>query len=148
MAKACIDEPFRRVKKPGCIFVVVVVKMSKKAHKESIVAAMRSLGTYKPEYDLAIDSLADILDQRDRVFRRWKKSGGDLIVSGEKMDRTHPLLREWKDLNAQALSYMKELSLTHQSMKRMAEAGAKLDANDKKKLTLFDAISNISEEES
>jgi hypothetical protein len=117
--------------------------MSKKKYKESVEAAMRSLGTYREEFDLAIDSLRNILDQRDKAFRSWQKSGGEFSVSGEKMDRTHPLLKEWKDLNTQALAYMKELSLTHQAMKRRAEAEA--SANPPK-LTLFDALTNITDD--
>ena len=116
--------------------------MSRKSYRDRIVARMMSLGTYREEFDLAIDSLANIMDSRDKAYRMWQKSGGDFYVSGEKMDRTHPLLKEWENLNTQALAYMKELSLTHQAMKRRAEASESL----KTKTTLFEAMANILDE--
>lgn len=99
-----------------------------------LTAKMESLGIYRTEYDIAIRNLAENMEARNQAWKRYMSGDGTL--------------KDYRDLDSRVLEYLKELSLTEQRRKRRAEAGAKLDRNDKKKLTLFDAISNISEEES
>ena len=116
--------------------------MTKKKYIEGITGRMVSLGTYKEEFSIAIDSLRTILEARDNAFKAWKRSGGEYVVDGGAMPRQNPILREYKDLNSQALRYLKELSLTHASLKRISDASGP----EKGKLTLFDRLAAAYEE--
>lgn len=97
---------------------------------EDLTAKMQSLGIYRPEYDIAIRNLAENMERRAVAWKRYMSGDGPL--------------KDYRDLDGRVLEYLKELSLTEQRRKRRAEAGQKLDRQGKK-LTLFDALSEINE---
>lgn len=103
--------------------------MSIKKNVQLITEAMESLGTYKPEYDMAIRNMAENMEARDRAFKLYQKGEGSL--------------KDYRDLDGRVLDYMKELSLTHQRMKRRSEANA---IASPPKPSLFDALANITDE--
>ena len=105
------------------------MKMSVKKNIERITARMVSLGTYKPEFDLAIKNLAENLESREKRLKSYQKGEGPL--------------KDYKDLDARVLDYMKELSLTHQRMKRRATAEIQIE----RKPSILDAINEIVETE-
>ena len=94
---------------------------------------MADLGLSDPAYDPVVDTLADILMQRDRAFAEYKKSGAQIVIehtnkAGATNTAKNPLYTTWKELNDQALSYWRELGLTPSSYKKMTGDGPKREA--------------------
>ena len=98
--------------------------MTKAKWKSLILAQMAALDIQKDMYDPAIETLAGILEQRDKTFKEFKFSGGRSVIEytnkgGSTNMTKNPLLILWGDLNKSALAYWRELGLTPSSYKRM-----------------------------
>lgn len=97
----------------------------KRRWKEEITAACKDAGTYQPFFEGAIDTLAQILEQRDKIHKQYVDEGANPIVirhtdrSEQKYTAKNPLLALESDLNSQALAYWKELGLTMKSWKEL-----------------------------
>ena len=91
-----------------------------------IVKCCEAAGTYKDYFGPVIDTLADILEQRDTEYTN--KSGATNVM-------LNPLVKMMNELNRDALTYWKELGLTAASLKKINEAaikgGHELSALDK-----------------
>ena len=101
--------------------------MGMKQNAEEIRSAMVSLGTYKPEFEFAIRRMAENMEARKKALNAWKKGEGTL--------------KDYKDLDRRYLDYMKELSLTHQALKRRRSAAPEISS----KPTLSEAIGKLTE---
>ena len=104
--------------------------MTSKKWRETIKQASMDAGTYKPFFDAVIDTLADILEKRDKAQTEFNKSGKKIIVehtnkAGATNLEQNPLIRLINDLNRDALAYWKELGLTAASLKRINESAIK-----------------------
>lgn len=91
---------------------------------------MAALGLQDKAYDPIVDTLADILMQRDKAFAQLKKPGVTLIVehtnkAGATNAAKNPQYVAWKELNDQALSYWRDLGLTPSAYKKMTGDGPK-----------------------
>lgn len=101
--------------------------MNKTRWKKTIKDQTEGLGTYRKEFDPLIDTLADILEQRDEAYKEYVDSGTGKTIE-HKSDRgavnikKNPMLQIWEDLNKQALDFWKELGLSPASLKRLNEA--------------------------
>lgn len=98
--------------------------MTKKKWVETINQQLTALDLQDPAYTPAIETLAGILEQRDKTFREFKAEGGkSAIAYTNKFGATNltknPLLVLWDDLNKSALAYWRELGLTPTSYKKM-----------------------------
>lgn len=98
--------------------------MTKKKYKELIVRHMAALKVQNDAYEPVVDDLASILEQRDKVFAEYKKSGGEAAIyytnkGGATNMSKNPLLILWDELNKTALAYWRELGLTPSSYKKM-----------------------------
>lgn len=96
--------------------------MNRNEWKNSIIKMTEGVGTYKPEFDSVIDTLADILEQRDRAYEDFINSGAEIVITkisdrGAENVGKNPRLTIWSDLNTQALAYWRELGLTSKSLK-------------------------------
>lgn len=92
--------------------------------KRKIKKALVDAGTYKNIFDAVIESLSDILEQRDRAKEQFDASGGNMVISytnkgGATNPSKNPFLVAWDDLNATALSYWRELGLTPSALRKM-----------------------------
>lgn len=105
-----------------------------------IVKCCEAAGTYKDYFGPVIDTLADILEQRDTVQQEFMEGGSRMLVeytnkSGATNVMINPLVKMMNDLNRDALTYWKELGLTAASLKKINEAaikgGHELSALDK-----------------
>lgn len=110
--------------------------MTKKKYKELILGQLSALGTQKDSYNSVIESLAAILEQRDKTFREFKGSGGKSVIeytnkNGSTNMTKNPLLVMWDEQNKTALAYWRELGLTPSSYKKITGEGA--DKDHKKK---------------
>lgn len=103
---------------------------SKAAWKKIIVGQMDALGIKSDGYSPAIETLAAVLEQRDKTFAEFIDSGGQSVVEhtnkfGSTNITKNPLLVLWDDLNKSALAYWRELGLTPSSYKKMTGANQK-----------------------
>lgn len=120
--------------------------MKKGSWKKRIIEAMSCAGTYKPFFDIPIDTLASILEKRDETEALYKKSGGMPIVKhtnkgGSTNLEQNPALRLINDLNRDALQYWRELGLTPSGFKRLTDEA--LDGVQDKRSALDKVLSNL-----
>ena len=98
--------------------------MTKTKWKNLILRQMAALDVQKDSYDSAVETLAAILEQRDKTFTEFQESGGKSVIEytnkgGSTNMTKNPLLILWDDLNKSALMYWRELGLTPSSYKQM-----------------------------
>lgn len=98
--------------------------------KKAIVEQMGKVGTYNAAFSPVIDTLADILEKRDKAAKAFKDSGGQSCIEytsdrGSVNVKKNPQLQIWMDLNAQALAYWRDLGLTPAGLKKLNEAALK-----------------------
>ena len=103
--------------------------------KKKIISACEGVGTYKKEFDTVIDTLSSVLESRDKVYEQFITSGGNAVINyTNKGGRTNlvknPLMTSWLDLNAQALTYWRDLGLTPSGLKKIT--GENIKPNEKK----------------
>lgn len=103
----------------------------------------KEAGTYQPYFDDVIETLAGILENRDRaqeqfelmkcqpVIQHTNKGGNTNLVK-------NPALVIINDMNSQALTYWKELGLTAKAFQAMQGNGFK-----KPEASLEDVLKNI-----
>lgn len=104
--------------------------MEREKWKRKIKAASRKAGTYKPYFDSVIDTLAGIMELRDKAQDQFEMSGGQTLIqytnkAGATNMIKNPALIVIMDCNAQALAYWRDLGLTPAGLKRINEEGLK-----------------------
>ena len=104
--------------------------MTKRAWKMKIKKACEEAGTYRPYFDMSIDTLADILEKRDKAKEQFEKSGGNAIVkhtnkTGAVNLEQNPALRLINDYNRDALTYWRDLGLTPAGLKKINDKAMK-----------------------
>lgn len=100
--------------------------MDRKWWKRTILKQCRAVGTYQAAFDSVIDTLSQLLEQRDIAYDTFVADGGAVCVEhtqdrGAKNMKKNPTLQVWMDLNAQALQYWRDLGLTPAGLKRIDE---------------------------
>ena len=105
-------------------------KMTKIGWKRLIIQKMTEAGTYDEVFDPVIDTLADILIERDRVYEQYIKEGSSPLVRvvsdrGQENMRKNPLLTTWQELIKDALAYWRDLGLTPAGLKKINEDAMK-----------------------
>ena len=103
--------------------------------KRKIKKATVDAGTYRNIFDAVIDTLSDVLEQRDSAKEQFLKSGGNMVISytnkgGATNPSKNPFMLAWDDLNSTALSYWRELGLTPAALRKMT--GTTAPAEEKK----------------
>lgn len=116
--------------------------MRKADWKKKIKKQTESIGTYRDAFLPVIDTLAGILEQRDRVHADFVKDGSRSVIeytnkAGATNLSRNPYLVEWESLNAEALKYWKDLGLTPAGLKKLDE-----DAMKPKKKSAFADLLN------
>lgn len=95
-----------------------------KTWKERITEACEQAGTYQPNFEAIVETLATILEQRDAAFEQFIAEGAEFVVThkldrGNENKKINPLLQVWDTLNKTALSYWKELGGTPAGLKKI-----------------------------
>ena len=108
--------------------------MDAKRWKNIIKKKMAEVDTYQPAFDKTIETLSNILEQRDKVFDQFVDEGCQYIIErisdrGAINSAKNPLFVMWTDLNAQALQYWRDLGLTPAGLKRINESAVKISGN-------------------
>ncbi len=95
----------------------------------------------QPAFVTAIATLAEILEQRDKVYKQYVEEGAQPIIiktldRGNRNPAKNPLLSVWQDLNNQALNYMDSLGLTAKGLRRIKDKEA-VGENNKTQFEAF-----------
>jgi phage terminase small subunit len=98
--------------------------MDQKKWIAKIKALMRKAGTWEAHYQPIVETLADVLAQRDEIYERYRADGSEPVVIhtnkfGAENATKNPLLTLWMDLNTQALTYWRDLGLTPAALKKI-----------------------------
>ena len=104
--------------------------MTKRTWEARIKNACKEAGTYRTYFDNVIETLADILAQRDEVAAQYKKDGKQAVVKhtnkgGAENYVQNPMLSIVNKLNESALSYWRDLGLTPAGLKKIDEKSMK-----------------------
>lgn len=100
--------------------------MTRGEWKDEITESTRRVGTYRAEFGPVIDTLAGILEKRDKTEEQFQKTGGNAVVThtnkgGAANLVKNPLLVVIGELNSQALAYWRDLGLTPSGLKKINE---------------------------
>lgn len=92
--------------------------------KEKIKGCCDDAGTYREFFDPVIDTLAGILESRDRAQEAYESAGGKVLIrhtnkAGATNIEQNPALRLINDLNRDALAYWRDLGLTPAGYRRL-----------------------------
>lgn len=119
--------------------------MKKAEWKKVIMSACDSAGTYQACFDPVIDTLAAILEKRDKAQADFDRRGESMIVmhtnkGGNANPIKHPLLQLVNELNRDALNYWRELGLTPSSLRKINDKAME----QKKESALVAALKELS----
>ena len=98
--------------------------MDKNEWTRRIRSACRKAGTYQPQFRYVIDTLAQIMEDRDKVHEQYVLSGSrpTIIHTNKAKEQNivkNPMLVMECELNAQALAYWRDLGLTPAGLKKL-----------------------------
>ncbi|MCQ2113339.1 MAG: P27 family phage terminase small subunit [Bacteroidaceae bacterium] len=118
--------------------------MKAQTWRAKIKKSCEDAGTYQPFFDPIIDSLSVILENRDKAYEQYEKTGANPVIKytnkgGNTNPAKNPLLVVWDDLNASALTYWRELGLTPSGLKKLNEDALK----PKKRSALAEALAEF-----
>lgn len=108
--------------------------MTKAEWLQKIEEASKSAGTYRPFFDSIIDTLAGIMETRDKAQKAFDASGGQTTVEHTNNGGTtntvkNPALVVLMDCNTQALAYWRDLGLTPAGYKKLNADVVKLEGS-------------------
>ena len=94
--------------------------------KRRIVSACKKAGTYQKCFTDVIGTLAQIMEDRDKVHEQYVEDGcrPTVIHTNKAKEQNivkNPMLVMEMDLNAQALAYWRELGLTAKAYKALGK---------------------------
>ena len=118
--------------------------MRKTTWKARIKKACQEAGTYQPFFDNVIDTLAGILENRDKAQKQFEKTGGNPVVmhtnkNGAKNAVKNPALVMVMDCNQQALAYWRDLGLTPKGLKALDDKALQ----NNKRSSLDDVLADL-----
>ena len=118
--------------------------MKAKSWKNLIIKQCQEVGTMRDAFQPLIDTLSDILEQRDAAYEQFVSEGSKIIIE-RRSDRgainsaKNPLWTAWQELNSQALKYWDSMGLTAKGLKAIDDAAMKA----KEKSAFADALDKI-----
>ena len=120
----CNDFSRRGSRGRGVAIDISIVMPAKGTWKKRIKKACEEAGTYSPEFDYVIDTLAGIMENRDKAQKQFKDSGSNPVVThtnkaGATNIVKNPALVAVMDCDAQALAYWRDLGLTPAGLKKI-----------------------------
>lgn len=110
--------------------------MTRQRWKNKIKKACVEAGTYHKSFTMAIETLAGILETRDKAEEKYIAAGSEPIVkhtnkAGATNIVKNPALVVINDCNVQALAYFRDLGLTAKGLKSL---GIEVDKPEKSSL--------------
>lgn len=118
--------------------------MKRTTWERRIRQSCQEAGTYKPFFDHVIRTLAGIMEQRDAARKAFEESGSETVVehtnkAGQTNIVKNPALVVVMDLDAQALSYWRDLGLTPAGLRKIDDEALK----GKKRSALAEALKDL-----
>lgn len=109
--------------------------MTAKKWITQIKKKMAIVGVKYEGFENVVKTLSELLEERDRVYEQYQDEGSHPLIEyvsdrGKSNMVTNPLLKEWQQMNRDALTYWKELGLTPAGLKKLNEEG--VNAQDKR----------------
>lgn len=98
--------------------------MEKAEWMRKIKAACKKAGTYQPQFTYIIETLAQIMEDRDKVHEQYVQTGAHPTVihtnkAKEQNIVKNPMLVLEMELNTQALAYWRDLGLTPAGLRKL-----------------------------
>ena len=98
--------------------------MEKEKWKDEIIKACKDAGTYQTYFEAVIDTLAKVLEERDKADEQYAQSGSNPTIihvnrAKEKNVTKNPILVMRNELNTQALALWRELGLTPKGLRTL-----------------------------
>lgn len=114
--------------------------MSKKKNIEPIIEQMKQAGTYRPEFKIAIDLLAQTVDDCKTAEKGFKKSGGKMVIdftnkNGTTNKAKNPEYVLVLELRETVTKLCRELGITPAGLRRINDKAMKRQ----KKITKLEA---------
>lgn len=109
--------------------------MKAETYFRKIRDSMKSVGTYRKEFETSMKTLAQIYEDRDKAREDFEKSGGKFIVkhinkNGSTNLVKNPFIVMIDSFNDKILAYNRELGLTPTGLKKLNEKGLKIEKKD------------------
>lgn len=116
---------------------------NKASYKKILMNATKELGTYDKSFDASLNILAEIMTERENVYKEYVKGGRHPLVltisdRGAENYRQNPLLKQWNDLNSSALSYLSAVGLTPAGLKKITNDAIEKNEPDALSRLLYD----------
>lgn len=105
--------------------------------KKKIEEQCTEAGTMRKSFVPTMDALAQILERRDIIYKQFLDEGAQVVIEktsdrGAKNMTQNPLFTTWKELNAQALLYWRELGCTPKGLKQISDESIKTGNQNKR----------------
>lgn len=97
--------------------------MKRATWRRRIRQACEQAGTYEPQFEYVIDTLAQVLEKRDEAAAEYAQDPKPIVRYTNKGGASNPIknpaLVLWDDLNKSALAYWRDLGLTPSGLKKL-----------------------------
>ena len=119
--------------------------MTAEEYREEIIANMRSVGTYKPEFEKTVTNLAKLYVDMEEARKQFDASGGRLVVKHTNKGGSTNLVKNpcyvvIEGLQNHILLYNRELGLTPAGLRKIK---GEITTDDKKPKGLAAVIMEI-----
>lgn len=116
--------------------------MKATTYEKRIIKKMKSVGTYKPEFENVISNLAQIFEDMDEARKQFVSSGGKFLVehtnkNGSTNFVKNPSYMIIESLQKNVLIYSRELGLTPEGLKKINSDGLSTQKMSKLDEALF-----------
>ena len=99
--------------------------MKKASYIKLIKEQIKIDADYIASFKTTIDILAEILEERDKIYKQYIDEGANPTIifesdRGAKNPKPNPLFKQWQELNIQALGYLRDLGLTAAGLRKLS----------------------------
>lgn len=98
--------------------------MKAAAYRKKIEAQIKFDADYIPSFDTTIRILSEMLEERDRIYKEYQDTGAQPLCKfttdrGAENMKPNPLLKQWQEINASCLLYLRDLGLTAAGLRKL-----------------------------
>ena len=98
--------------------------MTAKQWKKTIEEQIKFDSGYSPAFNTTIQILSEMLEERDRIYKAYIDAGAQPVIEftsdrGAVNLKPNPLLKQWQEINASALLYLRDLGLTAAGLRKL-----------------------------
>lgn len=93
-----------------------IIEYTAEKYEAKARKSMKTLGTYKPEFEKIIEVYAQLLEEYDDLTRKYKESGYEYAEQTQSGSKKAPIVTTLEALRKDILSYASQLGLTPQGL--------------------------------